>query len=107
MDRNEIDEMRWHRPDVPIDENLMAESLRILDSVSENRNFLDVVNWEEKAEMEEISKRHGVSASQFGSYNDDTDSNPVIEKHQSNNPKETELMDGLAGIMEAMEGLDD
>lgn len=106
MNHREIEETRWNRPEAPVDEDIMSEGLRILESVDENRNFLDVVNWNEKAEMDKISKKHGISPSEFGDY-DDGSGQQINERHRSENPKEQELMDDLAGIMGAMEELDE
>lgn len=88
---------------------LMEEAMNIVDTIEKRRSGTDVINWEEKAEMDRISQQHGRGAPVGGSfYGADEDQSIITEAQgKSNNPKEQELMDDLAGIMGELEGYDD
>lgn len=61
MNKNEAEEMRWsgYQLDAPVDEKLFEEALGVFDSIEERRPQNDLVNWDERAEMDQATKRSG------------------------------------------------
>lgn len=90
-------------------DELMEEAMGIVETIENRKSGTDVINWEEKAEMDRISQQHGRGSSVGGSFYgaEETDSLITETQGKSDNPKEQELMDDLAGIMGELEGYDD
>jgi hypothetical protein len=120
MDNRELEELKWsqykNRPSVKFEEedDILKESLDILEKM-ENRfsRGTDVINWEEKAELDKATQRNpGISVTDGGEeltenkpeYGEETNENI---KSKTNNSAEQELMNDLAGIMGQLEGYDD
>jgi hypothetical protein len=61
MKRKEVDEIKWagYEIDAPIDKSLFEESLGIFDNVESRKPQNDLVNWDERREMDKASKRSG------------------------------------------------
>lgn len=91
-------------PDVAnLPEELMEEAASIFETLERRKPGIDIINWEEKAEMDRISQRHGRGGSGGDFYGDDSQGPITESKPTSNNPREQELMNDLAGIMNAWE----
>lgn len=113
MKNKEVDEIRWgsYREESHLSENTLNEALELFEKIDVRANGNDLVNWEERAALDQATKRSGRV---LGSALIEEDENGGIDLKQakeknmklSNDPKENELMEGLADIMGAMEGLD-
>jgi len=100
-------------PDLP--EDAMNEALGILDTL--NSRKVDKVNWEERAQMNEISKRSGkylvtedVAKEQLvDKSKENIEQEEVKEDKEVRGPtkKEDDLLGYLGGIMNLLEGFDD
>lgn len=103
-------QLRYNRdPDTTIlPDKFLREAMEIVETIESRRSGTDVINWEEKAEMDRISQQHGrTSASAGGSfYGEDEEADRLNENSSPTNPHEKELMDDLAGIMSKLEGYD-
>jgi len=106
MKKDEVDKIRWdqYNISVPIDLALMEECLEIINTV--NRRKLDVINWEEKRQLNEITKRSGhllhkgeELLTEAGAINDKTAG--------ASSPKEKELMSGFSDILKGLEQIDE
>lgn len=96
-------------PDVAsLPDTILEESMQIAETLENRKNGIDVINWEEKAEMDKISQAHGKDRAAGGSfYGESQDEQTSSTKATSDNPKEQELMDSLADVMKGWEELDD
>jgi hypothetical protein len=61
MKKDEINEIRWsqYQIDAPVNENLFEEALDIFDNIESRGAQTDLVNWDERAEMDAATKRNG------------------------------------------------
>jgi hypothetical protein len=93
MKKDEVDKLRWgqYNLSIPIDEDLMAECLEIF-NVVDRRKGGDVLNWEEKAALNEVTKRSGKFLGQ---------------SVEPANPKERDLMKDFGNILNEMEQTDE
>jgi len=122
MDSKELDELKWsqyrNRPSVKFEENdaILKESLNILDQLEERvSNGTDVINWEEKAEMDAISQKHpeisvaedDEETPQNLNEQDLENSNHQQKRNTAASQEEQEAMSYLAGVMGELEGYDD
>jgi lipopolysaccharide export LptBFGC system permease protein LptF len=111
MDEREYNDAKWQQyRNVEVDEDLMNESLGIFESIERRaQHGTDVVNWEERSEMEEVYRRHGHLLQTDDEYYTDQPQgqNEGGEEPVSSSPEERELMNDLAGIMGQLEGVDD
>jgi hypothetical protein len=135
MDYNEANRDKWRQLykrdqmmglDEQNAEEDFSEALDILESIESRQSSGDVVNWQERAEMAAAAQRHpGLIQSDEGQSTQDA---PQIneegeqtqeqtgygyETESQNQPtsgasseQEKELMSGLAGIMEELEGFE-
>lgn len=87
-------------------EDLMEEAMNIVETIESRKSGTDVINWEEKAEMDRISQQHGRGPSAGGTFYGGDEPQITEAQGKSENPKEQELMDDLAGIMNELEGYD-
>lgn len=95
MQDKEVEEIRWSNysyKDPQAGEEILEDSLSILKYLDSKK--ADVVNWEERAEMDRITKARGGQLLSEGQ---------PSESKFSENEKENELMSGLADIMKRME----
>lgn len=121
MDNRELEELKWsqykNRPSVEFEEedDFLQESLDILDRLEERSSHgSDVINWEEKAEMDKVTQRNpGISVVEEDDGQEINENNPDPQHSQrqskSNgaaNQQEQDAMDYLAGVMGELENYD-
>jgi len=105
MNKKEIDESRWAGYSLEtsdVSEEVVEECLSVLNYLDSKKS--DVVNWEERAEMDRVTRSHGsINNSELL-----TDEQEITapDKKFSANEKENELMSGLADIMNQLEDTD-
>ncbi len=102
-------------PDLPKD--FMDECMAIVEKLDKRTNKLDVVNWDERAEMDKVTKRSGqylsIDEEDDKKYSDTPPTNEEIEAAKSKgktvhtptpkvkvSKKEQNLMDYLGGVMD-------
>lgn len=93
MDNKDFVQYNFISPDLP--EDFIEECVDIINNLDSRK--VDKVNWEERRQMDEATKRSG----KYILHEDDKQKKaPVSEQEQS-------LMDGLGDIMRHWEGLGD
>lgn len=109
MNKNEIDDIRWSGIGSisPVDEQLAEECLDVLNYINGRKS--DVVNWEERAEMDNATRRNSTFNSELLLDNQAQQDNSEISKAEkfSGNEKENELMSSFADTMSALEVSDE
>jgi hypothetical protein len=98
-------------PDLP--KEFMDECMEIVEKLDKRTNKIDVVNWNERAEMDKVTKRSG----KYLSIDEDddkkySDTAPTNEEREARGKppapkikvtkKEQNLMDYLGGVMDAL-----
>jgi hypothetical protein len=100
-------------PELP--KELMDECIGIVEKLDKRKNSLDVVNWKERAEMDQVTKRSGQYLTLDEGEQDYSDKKPtneeMIARKKSTAPatpkvkvskKEQELMNILGGVMDIL-----
>lgn len=120
-DTNELKfSMYAQKPESDLSKNFLDECLGILENIENNQKTADCVNWEERAKMDEATKRSGNMLYDAES-NSDTykvlnscgiasnskKGEPNVKEAKPVNEKEEALMNGLADIMGQIEKLDE
>lgn len=135
MDYNEANRDKWRQLykrdqmmglDEQNTEEDFGEALDILESIENRQSGGDVVNWEERAEMAAAAQRHPGLIQSDEAQQPTQDAPPMNEEESvqersdygyntesqnqptsgASNEQEKELMNGLAGIMEELEGFE-
>jgi hypothetical protein len=110
MDKKEIDKIKWGNVlDAEVPQNLLDESLSILNAVEERKVTSDVVNWDERKEMEEASKRNPGFISKEDKEKKDIKSNIKNQPEEKETPKnkmEEDLFTHGAELINFMEDND-
>jgi hypothetical protein len=107
MNKKEIDSMRWSQYDIelpPLDSKLMEECIGIIDNL--NSRKVDVVNWEERKAMDEVTKRSGHYINS-GELEEVEAAQQLDETAGATNEKEKDLMSGMSDILKELEQLDE
>jgi len=110
MNKKEADSMRWNQYDIelpPLDPKLMEECVDIIDNL--NSRKVDVVNWEERKAMDEVTKRSGhyINSGEDMTAEEIETAQRIDETAGATSEKEKDLMSGMSSILKELEQLDE
>lgn len=113
MKENEVD--RWDlvmMSEDEIDPSLVEYCLSINETLSNRSYSSDVINWEEKAEMDQVTRRSSKYLEtkeivNYGNPEDSAEEERLDETSGAESKEEKDLMAGMGNILKELEGIDD
>ena len=110
MDKKEADSIKWSQyqlmtPDLP--EELMAEMVEIVENLDSRK--VDKVNWEERRQMDEATKRSGhlIHSGEEMTDEEVESVQQLDETAGATSEKEKDFMSGMSDILKELEQLND
>jgi len=109
MNKKEADSIRWNQYNIelpPLDPKLVEECVGIIDSL--NSRKADVVNWEERKAMDEVTRRSGhlIHSGEDMTLEEIESAQQLDETAGATNKKEKDLMSGMSSILKELEQID-